>query len=591
MYDCDLTIIQSMPDDTHAFQLLSGKSLALQLTNPHYDETVQWRKTNVQGVVQPLFLAQRGMEYIMGTELLSSSLSTHAPRPQIDSTVGSGPRAVTAARPRMTPPSAAGAPSAGPLATQASTGQCAGLGQQAVSNNTRGRGTAASTTHQVPSTTGTIAPRPVTSQAVQPAYVGEEAVSGNTRGKSTATSAPISALTGPPSGSGRLSRSNSRSNTADVGPLNQASGSNVPVSLLPRSRVNDNIFSGLSSGSDGEYCTWLSKNKLAPLLGAPSYRLFHAGSFQGTFVNPTLYSAVGARWRPNAPTSDQFVHARLSAAIRSQAFDFLPTQQADLNLPVLSLSSRIECDGIFYSPLSADTRKTLPYCVLYSDGDVEWRSVSEARSEHRAPQQLARLLSISSHDSLVGMLGLRVACGYQEVAIEYNKSLKLINPDQCFLDGAAEAFMKLQPAYTKWNTARARQGWSHPAAPSSAPVNSDSRHPNDRPSSHGEGRGGLGARPPLASQSTRPGVPQQRTGAESAPSGSNSANVPQNAGINLAPAHDSIFRHFIFSLNPDDPSVTWINAGALDFLSRLERDGRLLELRAFTSPTATDLKR
>jgi len=72
------------------------------------------------------------------------------------------------------------------------------------------------------------------------------------------------------------------------------------------------------------------------------------------------------------------------------------------------------------------------------------------------------------------MLGLRPACGYQEVALEYNKSLKLIHPDQCFLDGAAEAFMKLQPAYTEWNTARARQGWSQPAAPSSALVNSDS---------------------------------------------------------------------------------------------------------------------
>jgi len=149
--------------------------------------------------------------------------------------------------------------------------------------------------------------------------------------------------------------------------------------------------------------------------------------------------------------------------------------------------------------------------------------------------------------------------------------------------------MKLQPAYTEWNAARARQGWIHPIAPSSALVNSDSRHPNNRPSSHSEGRGGLGARPPLASQSGMPGFPQQQTGAESAPSGSNSANVPQNASINPEPAHDSIFRHFISSLNPDDPSVTCINAGALDFLSRLERDGRLFELRAFTSPTATDL--
>jgi len=58
----------------------------------------------------------------------------------------------------------------------------------------------------------------------------------------------------------------------------------------------------------------------------------------------------------------------------------------------------------------------------------------------------------------------------QEVAIEYNKCLKLIHPDKCFLDGAAEAFMKLQPAYTEWNAERARQGWSHSAAPSSAPI-------------------------------------------------------------------------------------------------------------------------
>jgi len=78
----------------------------------------------------------------MGTQLLSP-LSTHAPRPQIDHTVCSSLKDVTAARPRMMTPSAAGMPSARPLALQASTGQCAGLGQQAVSNNTMGRGTAA----------------------------------------------------------------------------------------------------------------------------------------------------------------------------------------------------------------------------------------------------------------------------------------------------------------------------------------------------------------------------------------------------------------------------------------------------------------
>jgi len=54
------------------------------------------------------------------------------------------------------------------------------------------------------------------------------------------------------------------------------------------------------------------------------------------------------------------------------------------------------------------------------------------------------------------------------------------------------------------------------------------------------------------------------------------------------PAHDNIFWPFVSSLNPDDSSVTWIIAGALDFLRPLEGDGRLFELGAFTSPTATD---
>jgi len=60
--------------------------------------------------------------------------------------------------------------------------------------------------------------------------------------------------------------------------------------------------------------------------------------------------------------------------------------------------------------------------------------------------------------SELGMLGLRHACGHQEVAIENNKSFKLIHPDHCLLDGAAEAFMKLQPAYTEWTAATVRAG-------------------------------------------------------------------------------------------------------------------------------------
>ena len=306
----------------------------------------------------------------------------------------------------------------------------------------------------------------------------------------------------------------------------------------PKETLGQSVLSeqGSSSGSDGDYRTWLSKNNLAPFLGASAYKLFDTGYFHGTFVNPTLYSALGARWSVNgAPSSNLFVHAGLSAVIRSQAYsNFSRTQQADLNLPVLSLSSLFECDCILYFPMSDDTRKSFPYCVVYSDGDVAWISASEARLGYRRAQQQARLLSISSQDSLVGMLGLRAACGYQEVVKAYNETLKLIHPDKCGLPGTDAAFMKLHPAFTEWNTARARHGWNPPATLSSAPVNSES---------HSECRGDLGARSPLASQPRRPGVPQQRTSAESAPSGSNSANVPQNDGTNSAPAHDNVFRH------------------------------------------------
>jgi len=230
------------------------------------------------------------------------------------------------------------------------------------------------------------------------------------------------------------------------------------------------------------------------------------------------------------PTSNQFVHAGLSAAIRSQALNFSPTQQADLNLPVLSLSSRIECDGIFYSPLSADTRKSLPYCVLYSDGDVGWRSASEARLEHCAAQQLARLLSISSHDSLVGSHKI------QQISQTHSS----------------------RPMLFRWSSRSFHEA-------------STGLHRVE----YCESASGLES---TSYTFFRTGKLSQRTGAESAPSVSKSANVPQNAGINSAPAHDHIFRHFISSLNPDDPSVTWINAGALDFLSCLERNGRLFEL-------------
>jgi len=152
--------------------------------------------------------------------------------------------------------------------------------------------------------------------------------------------------------------------------------------------------------------------------------------------------------------------------------------------------------------------------------------------------------------------------------------------------------MKLQPDYAAWDAARARQGQFHPLAPSQAPVNSASRRQNNTISSHNEGQGGLGTQtPPTSSLPSRPGAGEtpQRAGAASATSGANSATFPQNAGANPKPAHDNILRHFISSLDPDDPSVNWVNTGVLDILSRLERDGRPLELRAFTSQTAMAL--
>jgi len=50
-------------------------------------------------------------------------------------TVGPSQGAATDEWPRLTPPSAAGAPTTGPLAPQASTGQLAVMVQEAVSDN------------------------------------------------------------------------------------------------------------------------------------------------------------------------------------------------------------------------------------------------------------------------------------------------------------------------------------------------------------------------------------------------------------------------------------------------------------------------
>ena len=44
------------------------------------------------------------------------------------------------------------------------------------------------------------------------------------------------------------------------------------------------------------------------------------------------------------------------------------------------------------------------------------------------------------------MLGLRVACCYQEVVKAYNEAVKLIHPDKCGMPGTDVDFMKIQQA-------------------------------------------------------------------------------------------------------------------------------------------------
>jgi len=89
-YNCGLTIFQFMPDDTNALVPLSGKILALSLTDEHYDETTQWRHHNAPGDVAPLFLAQKGLEHFMSTELLSTPQSILPPRSVASAGAGQG---------------------------------------------------------------------------------------------------------------------------------------------------------------------------------------------------------------------------------------------------------------------------------------------------------------------------------------------------------------------------------------------------------------------------------------------------------------------------------------------------------------------
>jgi len=102
-------------------------------------------------------------------------------------------------------------------------------------------------------------------------------------------------------------------------------------------------------------------------------------------------------------------------------------------------------------------------------------------------------------------------------------------------------------------------------------------------SSRNKGQGWLGKQlSPESSSGGRPAAPPQRAVVSSATVGENFSNFLLTAGVNSAPAHDHIFQHFNISLKTNDPSVTWVNARALIFLSCLERDSCLFEVCAFT---------
>jgi len=62
----------------------------LNLTDEHYDETTQWRHHNASGDVAPLFLAQKGLQHFMRTELLSTTQSILPPPSAAGAGAGQG---------------------------------------------------------------------------------------------------------------------------------------------------------------------------------------------------------------------------------------------------------------------------------------------------------------------------------------------------------------------------------------------------------------------------------------------------------------------------------------------------------------------
>jgi len=118
------------------------------------------------------------------------------------------------------------------------------------------------------------------------------------------------------------------------------------------------------------------------VLGAKLLKQFNAGSFYGVIVHPSIFYFFGAIWMEvelAAMGQVCFEKEKLSTAIRANKWSFTLTQQADLNLPVITTSSVIMVDDKSYTPtMATSTYKNSPFCVLYDDVDVKWMLLVEA---------------------------------------------------------------------------------------------------------------------------------------------------------------------------------------------------------------------
>jgi len=383
----------------------------------------------------------------------------------------------------------------------------------------------------------------------------------------------------------------------EVAPRHNSSGSSIALQRSPRS--ND-VF---TSGTDGSYGAWLLSHKLPRLLGNPICKQFESGVFKGTLVNPSLFSAFGARWTAaKTPKSTEGLlnitsHA-LTAAFRNNQFNFNPMQLAELNLPTLCARSSIEFDGHFFVPAKQlTTYKSCPFCVLYEDGDVEWLTTSGARQGHRLFEQYALVAAVNANDSLHAMLQMPASSTSDAIKAAFTAAVRLIHPDHCEFPEANITFHALKKAF---DTCKCAHDEAHSDVTASGSV--AARLLSEKDLADGglaPGRAvpqvtatnmmlptGGGPHPPSA----LPQPPQPAPRSADAPASDPCAigPAPPPAPASAYPSEDNIFGHCITTLS--DEYRTWIQA--LKFLSDKELSGSLFELRDFpyTVPAALNDK-